>query len=360
MPVSPEFGTNLARPVVDLYLDAEAVLLRAIADRIARGIDSDDWAARKLSETSAVQRDIRTEIARLEREAPKAVREAVASAHERGASEGDKDLERAGAPKGTAPVPTRRRASQLDVLTDQGVTSVRNTHLRILRQTDDAYRRVVTEASARVGEGAITRRQAAQQALDRLLGAGITGFVDSAGRAWNLASYVEMATRAVTSLSAIDGHVNRLTSKGHDLAIVSDAPEECSRCRPWEGRVISMSGVTKGYLPGGMSVAGSLQEATAAGLFHIGCRHSLGLFIPGITRPYGKTADPIGNVAREEQRYLERGTRAWKRRGQISITPEARAKAEAKAREWQARLREHVRKSDGKRLRYREQIGAAI
>ena len=43
------------------------------------------------------------------------------------------------------------------------------------------------------------RRRTAQRAWERLLSRGVTGFTDRAGRRWELASYVEMATRAVTA-----------------------------------------------------------------------------------------------------------------------------------------------------------------
>jgi len=71
-------------------------------------------------------------------------------------------------------------------------------------------------------------------------------------------------------------------------------------------------------------------------------------------------SDPEMYEARQQQRSLERGVRQWKTRGAVALDDKAAAQAQAKVREWQGRLREHVAANDLKRLSYREQIGKAI
>ena len=71
-------------------------------------------------------------------------------------------------------------------------------------------------------------------------------------------------------------------------------------------------------------------------------------------------SDPDVYEARQQQRYLERGIRAWKMRAATSLDEARAAAAQAKASEWQARLRAHVEAHGLKRLSYREQIGKAI
>ena len=122
-------------------------------------------------------------------------------------------------------------------------------------------------------------------------------------------------------------------------------------CRPWEGKVLSISGADRRYP--------TVKEATSAGLLHANCRHRLTAYIEGVTRPETNTADPEGDRARQEQRRLERGVRQWKRREAAAIDPEAERMAKAKAREWQARLRDHVEANDLKRRPERERIGGA-
>ena len=81
----------------------------------------------------------------------------------------------------------------------------------------------------------------------------------------------------------------------------------------------------------------------------------------GLTRAHRvQKGDPDLYAARQQQRYLERGVREWKRREAASLDDLAAGKARAHVREWQGRLREHVAANDLKRLYYREQIGKAI
>ena len=73
------------------------------------------------------------------------------------------------------------------------------TDLRILRATSDVYRQVIARVTAQGLAGEYTRRQAAQAALNLFADRGITGFVDVAGRRWNLPSYAEMACRTAAT-----------------------------------------------------------------------------------------------------------------------------------------------------------------
>jgi hypothetical protein len=175
--------------------------------------------------------------------------------------------------------------------------------------------------------------------------------MDTAGRRWDITSYAEMAVRSATGQAAVQGHINRLTDNGYDLVIVSDSPEECELCRPWEGQVLSVSGQTPGYP--------TVADATAAGLFHPCCTHTLGAYIPGLTRPMQGTENPQGYEERQQQRYNERMIRRWKRREAVAITDKDKALSTAKVREWQARQREFIEATGRKRLYYREQIKRA-
>ncbi|WP_368661496.1 phage minor capsid protein [Streptomyces sp. NA04227] len=55
---------------------------------------------------------------------------------------------------------------------------------------------------------------------------GINGFVDKAGRNWDMAAYAEMAVRSVTARAAIEGHIDALAKIRGGLVIVS-------LMRPW-------------------------------------------------------------------------------------------------------------------------------
>jgi hypothetical protein len=162
--------------------------------------------------------------------------------------------------------------------------------------------------------------------------------------------------------------MDRLGAAGLDLVIISDAPQECERCRPWEGKVLSRTGATVGATlatdvltgrPQRVHVAGSLATARAAGLWHPNCRHSASAYLPGVTSVPTHTADPQGDQDRQHLRYLERGVRAWKRRVAVTLDEQARRRADAKVRQWQAAIRAHVEATTAKRQPARERIGAA-
>jgi len=351
MPISPAMAEAVAEEIRRIYAEAERIVMEKVARRVARGIDEEGYYERKLMELQALRREVEAEIRRLQR-AEREVERIVADAYEKGSQAAIVDLRRVARAETLRTAFTAANQRAIQALVQTAIGNLRATHLRILRQAEDVYRQVIAETAApQVLTGALTRREAAQLALNRFADLGITGFVDRAGRTWTIESYAEMATRTAAGQAAIQGHIDRLIENDMDLVIVSDAPEECPLCAPWEGRVLSLTGRTPGYP--------TVDQARAAGLFHPNCRHSLGAYIPGLTEPMRQTRDAEGYQERMQQRYMERQIRKWKLREAVALDDEARRQARAKVREWQARIRQFVAEHDRKRLYYREQIGKA-
>lgn len=335
----PDLTLRLAKATADLYGDATATMLEKVARRLARGITEPGWAGHKLTEVAQLRQEAMAEVQRLAVAAPETIRTAVEEAASVGAKAAASEL-------GVNAVP-----SAVQSLVRETVSQVTSTHLQLLRRPLDIFRSVIAEAGAApVAAGTETRLRAAQRVLDRFARSGVAGFVDRAGRSWEIESYAEMAVRTASGRAHVQGRLDVYQSDGRDLVIVSDAPQECSVCRPWEGRILSISGNDR--------TRPSLAEATASGLFHANCRHDVRPYVAGLTKPFTHTADPDGDRARQEQRYLERGVRRWKRAEVVGLDDEAKAKARARVQEWQGRLREHVDANDLKRLRQRERLGA--
>ncbi len=86
------------------------------------------------------------------------------------------------------------------------------------------------------------------------------------------------------------------------------------------------------------------------------CAHNLSAYIPGLT----ETPDPVEGEEtyedRQQQRYLERGTRKWKRRKEGAMTDREQKKADAKVSEWQNRLNEFTDETGRRRKYNREAI----
>lgn len=231
------------------------------------------------------------------------------------------------------------------------IQDLRDGALRVLRAQDDVFRAAV-EASLDEGN-ATTRLEKSRRAFAQLTRAGVPGFTDRAGRRWAMGTYTEMATRTATGRAEVAGRLTGYAAAGRDLVIVSDAPEECVMCRPFEGRVFSLSGTSQEYP--------ALTTALAGGLHHPNCRHDERPYLPGITKRYGPTADPEGDKIRQRQRALERRVRAAK--VDLAISTEMAAGAglptpsgpRERLRDAQAALRafntEHNRKAEVSRRR---------
>ncbi|MFB8242004.1 phage minor capsid protein [Kitasatospora purpeofusca] len=372
MPVSPADAEDLARSVRGLYEEAEDALLARLAAALASGIQAPRWAEDKLRSIGHLRAAVEEIITALRRDATSAIGQAVAAAYERGHQAAAAEL--GALPEGLRAAAARDvpNAPAVDRLARAAVDEQGPVWQRILRAVLDVYRQVVTRASATVLTGVNTRRAAAQRALDAFAGRGITGFVDRSGRSWEMASYAEMAVRSVTARAAVQGHTDRLQAMGQRLVIVSDSPLECTLCEPWEGKVLALDGppgehtvrvehATEDGRLVAVRVAGTLPEARSRGLFHPNCRHSVSLYLPGVTvrpaspsHPGGATYDDT-----QQQRYLERQVRAWKRRQAAAMDDAARRQAGARVRAYQGRIRELTADKQLPRKRQREQIGAA-
>lgn len=379
MPVSPAMAEDLASEVAKLYQDAEAALLGKLAAALAADIDSPRWAELKLAAIGNLRTAVETVAEALQRDTDGAVRRALVEAYNRGrqaavAELGALDIGRELAVRDALP-----NAPAVDRLAASLAEDTRPVYARITRVVVDVYRSITSRASTSTLLGALTRRQASQRALDQFANRGVTGFVDSAGRSWDMATYAEMAVRSVTARAAIEGHVDALAEIGVGLVIVSDAPLECPLCRPWEGETLTLSGQSGPHtiqaehatdtvgrlrrrpriIP--VHVAGSLVEARAAGLFHPNCRHSLSAYLPGVTtRPPDHPTPGTTYEDTQRQREIERHIRKWKRRQAAAMDDVARRIAGAKVREWQKAQREHVAAHEHLRRKpQREQIGAA-
>ena len=91
------------------------------------------------------------------------------------------------------------------------------------------------------------------------------GFVDAAGRKWDLRNYTEMLTRTKTAEAVSRGTENRLTENGMDLVYIVTSPACNDWCLFYAGKVFSISGTSKDYPP--------LSDAPNGGPpFHPRCR----------------------------------------------------------------------------------------
>ncbi|SDM46628.1 Phage minor capsid protein 2 [Streptomyces sp. cf386] len=372
MPVSPAMAEDLATEVRRLYEDAEASLLERLAAALEADIESPRWAELKFAAVGDLRRAVETVSTALANDTSGAVAEALIEAYNRGrqaavAELGALDVGRELVARRTLP-----NAAAVDRLAASMAEDTRPLYQRITRAVVDTFRSIVSRVSGGVLLGTTTRRQATQRALDQFASRGITGFVDRAGRSWDMAAYAEMAVRSVTARAAIEGHIDALAEIQVGLVVVSDAPLECPLCAAWEGEILTLADRSGPHtiraeheIEDGRTVvihvAGSLLEARAAGLFHPNCRHSLSAYLPGVTtRPEAPPTPGTTYEDTQRQREIERHIRRWKRRAAAAMDDDARRSANAKVREWQKAMREHVAAHEHLRRKpEREQVQTA-
>lgn len=211
--------------------------------------------------------------------------------------------------------------------------------LRMTRFADDAYRAATTSAALAQILDKARPAEAQAQAWRELSAKGVTGFTDKAGREWNLSSYVEMATRTATQKAFNASHKDRLTQAGIVYFTISTTGRPCPLCAPWEGRVLADAGKGVATEDGfTFEIAATVEEATATGLFHPNCKHTLSAFLPGSTVLRKNTwtkADEDQYKATQKLRAIERQIRTDRLVYASAVTDLEKARARRS-------LREHV------------------
>lgn len=357
---------RIIRDLAEVYHLVELDLLDALAAAVRRGADTDDLTAQAVEATKIRMRAQRA-AASLDAQSAALVGQVAQDTlehAERGAAAELALLLGGVAADYRSPIPRRR----LDALARSLSDTLTPAHRAVTRVVADAYKQIIGRVAGSALTGALTRRQVAQRALDEFARQGVTGFTDRAGRQWSLTAYAEMALRTGTARAATDGHLDKLAGQGIDLVYVSDSPRECSLCRPFEGKILSLFGsagtvqvrslTSDELVP--VEVMTTVQAARLAGLLHPNCTHSLSAYLPGATRLPTDTANPQGYEERQKLRALERQVRAAKRAEQVALDPTALKAAKARTRAAQARIRDHVDTTGLLRQRHREQVGRAI
>lgn len=235
---------------------------------------------------------------------------------------------------------------------------------RIVRWAPDTYQAVIARTTPGVLLGTDTTRTSMVRAWRDLRRQGITGYRDTAGRRWNLATYTEMATRTATMRAYRESSLQTYASYGLDLVTPIGGGGLCSECGRWVGRVLSQGQTPTGRVPVQhatedrtvtVTVAGTVEQATTDGWGHPNCRCVMVGYFPGMQQPTGPDHDQAAEDAQQDLRALEVRLRRAKRDQAGWITPDDRDRADAKVRELEKRITEHVATTGEPRRREREE-----
>lgn len=366
-----DYANNLAQTVSDLVAQIEMRLIWEIARDVNRGLGGGTrYEVDMTARYGALYARLQKQLGKPWKNVLTTVQAALDKAAEAGQGVAERDLagRLANHPE-TLSVPVSS-VRALEVIASDLHRVLADLPALALRNAFDSYQQIIASPAALNASGVITRRKATQDALNGFAARGIEGFTDKAGRTWHIDTYAEMATRTGAAHALRTAYEGELIARGEDLVIVTGNTYTCRLCSPWQDKVLSLTGlyprgtyrlpsaVGDGYVT--VHVAGTLEEARAAGLHHPNCTHSEGLYLPGATVIEPGTMgirDAETYDASQKQRALEREIRKHKRLLVAAITGEAESKARAAIRGYQAQIRELLAEHPKlQRKRYREAV----
>lgn len=246
MLITPDSSKKLAKVISKLYADAEFIILNKLAgdfDNVdIEDLSLSDWERKKLKQFKKYKKEMQNVIDDLNLQVHTQTPKIVKSGYVNGASQVDINLRSLQQKIDTDS--SKVDEGKVKALAEELTDKLTSTHPQILRRSDDIYRRVISEAVNAEVTGIQTRLQATQQALNKFADQGITSFIDKKGRNWSMEAYSEMATRTGLVRANLAGTLDRMNELEYDLVIVSEHPEECPLCRPWEYQILRTGNAT--------------------------------------------------------------------------------------------------------------------
>ena len=359
MPAFNVYGAADLAQLAQAYRDAEANILRLIAQALEKGAEG----------TGNYYKAQYSELNRLRREADAALNTALEKTNQELAGLLAANAQGAAAEAVASVMPPAINTDAVNALTLETAASMASMKSGVLRSVNDTFRKITRVVSTRGIMSGETMKDRLQAALNEYAAKGLTAYTDAAGRQWKIDSYAEMALRTATNRAQNQGRTEQFKTYGINLIRTSQHMGCSDLCLPYQGKILSLDGrtgtVTEVDPATGnnvtVTITATMDNAIANGYHHPNCRHTDTAYIPGTPDPEPIDTDTEEAAAEQAQRYNERQIRAWKRREAVAITPQEKAKASAKVRQWQAQQREHLKANPWLQRRYdREQVRAGV
>lgn len=229
----------------------------------------------------------------------KIIRDEITRAYELGATESVEQLRYVGAEIKVARGFNRIHADAVEALVDDTQKSFLESLQGVKRSASQllgkAVRQQITERLAVGTIGGKTLKDVQKSIIQTFREEGLTALTSTytnkngtvVNRQWSLEQYSEMLIRTKAVEARNRGLINRMAENGYDLVQVS-AHAGCDLCRPWEGKILSVTGQTKGFP--------TVEQAEKSGLFHPNCRHAINTLIPElakVTNAYNPNVDTL-------------------------------------------------------------------
>lgn len=271
MPADPTEAAQLAGGTLDVLAGAEARLLDLIGGTLTIGLEEKTWEASALGRVQTLRVRLEAVTKSMEQQAEPEIQRAILDAWQAGSDSASADLEQLTTPRKQGPRARDAALIGTENVQRQARQSIGQLSAQAAFRSGQIYEQTARQiiAEGTVGAG-VTRRDLTARLLEKLAQRGVDGFTDAAGRNWNMYSYGEMVTRTTLQQALVSGHIDQLAEQGQDLVMVSDAPAECKLCRPFEGRILTISGATGRRTEYGetFDVVATVADARRRGLFH--------------------------------------------------------------------------------------------
>lgn len=393
MALTPTDILRVSEPVEAIYERTVDELLINIAKhfKVSGWERTRYWEIKKLSEMGALTEESVQIIAKNTGMLPEEIRSAFLQVSEKACLDIDPQLRGAAEQgllqdPGTSPSTSPLIRATVQAYVDEAVDKMNMVNTTLLQSTRQAYLQGVTTAVAEaqlaeaqqildtqalsVSIGQETRVRAIRKAMDQMSAAGLTGFVDRAGRNWSPEAYSAMVVRTASHNVAIRSIRDRQQEYGGgDIFQVSTHSGARPLCYPYQGKFYSW-GAGPGEFPDGDGKMRHYENISAtsygepAGLFGINCGHHPIPMIPGYSYPQDKPEQSKEENDKEYeqsqiQRQYERNIRIAKREEAIAAATgdlQEAKKASQKVLQEQKKMRAFI-KDTGRARRYdREKI----
>ncbi|GLZ34881.1 hypothetical protein Lesp02_70680 [Lentzea sp. NBRC 105346] len=346
--VNPADAYRVLKTLTDVWDAASERMLTTVTRRLARGVTEPGWAENKSREVLLVRAELRGIV---EQHLAAGLEDRATAALEEAYGIGAKVAER------LDQTSIETDVSRVVRLAAMFVQRLRGTFVPVTRSHEDVFTRAIGDTELLMQTGTIVRREAVAEAVDRLITSGVDRFRAEDGKQWHLDSYVRMAGRTMAQQAAVEGQLDGMVARGRDLIVVSDSARECALCRPWEGKLLSITGASVGEVIDGHEVESTVALARAAGLWHPNCTHRGDMFTPGLTLISEPQENPAGYAEAQNLRRMERHMRQLKRQlaavQQLGDTQAAR-RLRQRIRAYGHRIEEYATATGQNRRRERE------
>lgn len=366
--LSPEYLAALPDSLVERYAQLESDILEDMARKIGayNTFNITQYQMKKLEDMGMLQKEIIKKLSRLLRKTEQELKDMITEAGIKALEADDRIYEKAGlspVPLEASPVIQETLAAGLvktkGLFENLTATTANTATKQFERALDRAYMQATT--------GAFSYFDAIRMAIKDLSRQGLGAIEYPSGRIENIEVAVRRAVVTGANQTAIQMQIARADEMDCDLVETTAHSGARPSHAVWQGRIFSRTGKSEKY----PDFTSSTGYGTGAGLGGWNCRHSFYPYIEGAPRAYTpemlkqyneKSISYNGQKmteyeASQQQRYIERQIRHWKREYKaMDVAAQDTGEAAAKLAKWQQAQKDFLRQTGLKRQGEREQI----